>query len=308
RSREDRPGTSLQRMPVSHRLVGEVRNGRCHVVDHVKLVTHGVTLPVPPYRRPVREGESIAMLITDIEARGNPHTACAGRKLRRTRESLDRCRILLERREIHVLLPVDVKLPGGTTAGRNFRDAYETVPYDSCHRRNVKHSPVYSGFEPPGAHLVPLHFRHASPPSASRSELLTAQSVQFTLLCCGVCTRHLLRWSVLEVADSDQGQEPVQMPVLALERNVQRDHPVVDQLCCDDLPSGSWSIPLIEPGRRHLGVYVLVDFVEFQGPQPGNDIVWRRIAESHHADVIQDVLVRQRLRAQERDFVFRLPF
>jgi hypothetical protein len=45
----------------------------------------------------------------------------------------------------------------------------------------------------------------------------------------------LLGWLLLlDVADPNEGEEAIEMPLLALERDVE-DRPVVDELCGDDL-------------------------------------------------------------------------
>src|SRR5690242_5063257 len=67
---------------------------------------------------------------------------------------------------------------------------------------------------------------------------------------------------VLDVAYLDKRQQPVEMPSLALERDPERDHPVVDQLAGDDLAVLRGLLRLIEGGCRHLGVDVVVDGIE----------------------------------------------
>ena len=51
-----------------------------------------------------------------------------------------------------------------------------------------------------------------------------------------------LRRVVLRVGQFDQGHEPLKVPVLALERDVELDHPVVYQLRGDDVTAATSSL------------------------------------------------------------------
>jgi len=78
------------------------------------------------------------------------------------------------------------------------------------------------------------------------------------------------------------------MPELTFERDVQRDHPIVDDLCRDDF-STSLLIRFVEPGSSHLGVYVVVDPFDVLAGEFVVDLSGNILIESHSHDVPEDL-------------------
>src|SRR5678816_2431496 len=96
--------------------------------------------------------------------------------------------------------------------------------------------------------------------SASSLRCRSTLGVQTVLTAHRLCSVHspgLLRWRVLDVAHLDEGEETIQVPELTLEGDVERNHPIIDQLGCDHV-SARPLISVVEPSRGLPRVDVLV--------------------------------------------------
>lgn len=64
---------------------------------------------------------------------------------------------------------------------------------------------------------------------------LSACGIQRSVLRKDLFLAHFLLRTILSITDIDECHKPVQMPFLALERDLMGNHPVVDDLCRNDL-------------------------------------------------------------------------
>lgn len=135
-----------------------------------------------------------------------------------------------------------------------------------------------------------------------------ASGIEFSVSSGDFTSTHLLRLRLLDVADSDQREQPVEMPCLTYERYLERDHPVVDELCCDDIPALWSSRWLAEPRGSHLGIDVLVDVLDVFFRQLTPNLVGHVGSSRHDLDVVENLFDRFLGSTQERLFVFGLPF
>ena len=61
------------------------------------------------------------------------------------------------------------------------------------------------------------------------------------------------------ITDLDKGQQSVKMPMLTFKRDVQRDHPIVNDFSSDYLLTWPLRVFVVEPCCSHLSVYIGVD-------------------------------------------------
>ena len=62
--------------------------------------------------------------------------------------------------------------------------------------------------------------------------LLLSYLVELAILSHDLSPRHLLLRTVLSLADSDESDETVDVPLLTFERNVKRYHPIINEFGC----------------------------------------------------------------------------
>ena len=111
------------------------------------------------------------------------------------------------------------------------------------------------------------------------------------LLCLlsGICLLLLL---VLGRIHADQRQQLVQMPGLAgLERDTRRNHPVIDEFVCDDLPV-RFLLLLTDLCRGHWIVDVILDLLNITRSQHPVHILVHAVSDRHTADIIQFLFLR----------------
>ena len=85
------------------------------------------------------------------------------------------------------------------------------------------------------------------------------------------------------------------MPVLALERDVQSDHPVVHDLRRNNL-SVRLSLPVGESGGCHLGGDVIADLVKVVLTEAEENVLWNFRGQRHSLDVPKHLFWRLVLR------------
>lgn len=91
--------------------------------------------------------------------------------------------------------------------------------------------------------------------------LLLSCLVELAILSHDLSPRHLLLRTVLSLADSDESDETVDVPLLTFERNVEGHHPTVDHLGGDGLSGVTGRVRVLTEGRGGLTRSdVLVDF------------------------------------------------
>lgn len=85
---------------------------------------------------------------------------------------------------------------------------------------------------------------------------LPSSSVERTISRHDLLTAHFLLRRILHVTDVDKGKETAQMPLLTLEGDLIRDHPVIDELGCDKLTARLSISTFRENGRSHRRIDV----------------------------------------------------
>ena len=127
---------------------------------------------------------------------------------------------------------------------------------------------------------------------------LSARRVQRTVLCEDLLLAHLLLRAVLRVAHVDERHEPVQMPLLALKRDLMGDHPIIDDFRRDDFIIRP---PLSSFGKgsgRHGGVNIGIDRFPKLRRNGGIDIGVHILRQCHAPDIVDLLLFGLRLSGQ----------
>src|SRR5215204_2637002 len=144
--------------------------------------------------------------------------------------------------------------------------------------------------------------------SACCSELLLTLLVQFSVSPVDLRLAHLRGLGSLGVADLDKRKQTVEMPVLRFPRNLELDHPVVDELRGDDFTGARRSSCRREPSRGHLRVQIRVDLLEVVVREAVEKFLRSFFIYDHALDVVEDLFPCLLIFAQERLLVLGLPF
>src|SRR3954449_4751800 len=111
----------------------------------------------------------------------------------------------------------------------------------------IKNSTIDSRLKELLSWLVPNKNRHVTPFLSTSTQLGSTLSIELTISSSNLRTTHLLWLGLLDVAQPNQGEKPVEMPVLAFKWDLEGYHPVIDQLCSDNVSTLRSSWRIIEP-------------------------------------------------------------
>ena len=116
---------------------------------------------------------------------------------------------------------------------------------------------------------------------------------------------HLLIRGVLAVTNLDKRQKPVQMPLLAFERYLQRDHLIVDDFRSNDVLAMTSAFPIVLERRGgHRIVDVFLDLGNVLGSY--GKIYFRIyiLRDRHATNVVQRLRFRSLLFREKRFMLF----